>query len=217
MARAKQCEEEFNPWPPFVDVFSSVVLVLLLFIMVLIVNVAYYMQFNSKLQSEAKSAAKIDSLQRGQDTSDMIVLPKIKKPPMSTAGNDALFEGGKASGNAISSGEKKPKEYAQKTEKSRNAMTITYDDKELFLKADSVKQVANFMKQNKGKKIVITMGLPTHIPSRTYAKQIALSRVISVKSILLKNGLKAADLQFHISQRKDPKYPKGFVKIKVVR
>jgi hypothetical protein len=32
---AQKFEEEFNPWPSFVDLFSSVILVLLLFLLVL--------------------------------------------------------------------------------------------------------------------------------------------------------------------------------------
>ena len=44
-----KCEEEFNPWPSFVDIFSSVILVLLLFLLVLIVNLGYFAQFKFKV------------------------------------------------------------------------------------------------------------------------------------------------------------------------
>jgi len=37
-----KCEEEFNPWPSFVDIFSSVILVLLLFLLVVLANLGYY-------------------------------------------------------------------------------------------------------------------------------------------------------------------------------
>ena len=47
---AIKCEEEFNPWPSFVDIFSSVILVLLLFLLVTIVNIGYYAQFKYKIQ-----------------------------------------------------------------------------------------------------------------------------------------------------------------------
>ena len=46
---AKRCEEEFNPWPAFVDVFSSVILVMLLFLLITIVNIVYYSQFKFKV------------------------------------------------------------------------------------------------------------------------------------------------------------------------
>lgn len=42
-------EQEFNPWPSFVDIFSSVILVLLLFLLVVLANLGYYAQFKYKV------------------------------------------------------------------------------------------------------------------------------------------------------------------------
>lgn len=46
---AVRCEDEFNPWPSFVDIFSSVILVMLLFLLVVLVNLGYYAQFKYKV------------------------------------------------------------------------------------------------------------------------------------------------------------------------
>tara|TARA_B100001063_G_C16691282_1_gene517197 strand:- start:228 stop:980 length:753 start_codon:yes stop_codon:yes gene_type:complete len=46
---SRKCEDEFNPWPSFVDIFSSVILVMLLFLLVLLVNLGYYAQFKFKV------------------------------------------------------------------------------------------------------------------------------------------------------------------------
>lgn len=46
---SNRCEEEFNPWPSFVDIFSSVILVMLLFLLVVLVNLGYYAQFKYKV------------------------------------------------------------------------------------------------------------------------------------------------------------------------
>lgn len=46
---ANRCDEEFNPWPSFVDIFSSVILVMLLFLLVVLVNLGYYAQFKYKV------------------------------------------------------------------------------------------------------------------------------------------------------------------------
>lgn len=46
---AKRCDEEFNPWPAFVDIFSSVILVMLLFLLVVLVNLGFYAQFKYKV------------------------------------------------------------------------------------------------------------------------------------------------------------------------
>jgi len=53
---AGRCLDEFNPWPSFVDIFSSVILVLLLFLLVLIVNIGYYAQFKFKVQYDGSIA-----------------------------------------------------------------------------------------------------------------------------------------------------------------
>lgn len=46
---ANRCEDEFNPWPSFVDIFSSVILVMLLFLLVVLVNLGFYAQFKYKV------------------------------------------------------------------------------------------------------------------------------------------------------------------------
>ncbi len=45
---SKKHLDEFNPWPSFVDIFSSVILVMLLFLLVVLVNLGYYAQFKYK-------------------------------------------------------------------------------------------------------------------------------------------------------------------------
>jgi len=50
---SKRCQEEFNPWPPFVDIFASVILVMLLFLLITIVNIGYYAQFKHKISYTA--------------------------------------------------------------------------------------------------------------------------------------------------------------------
>lgn len=65
---AVRCEEEFNPWPSFVDIFSSVILVLMLFLLVVIVNLGYYAQFKYKVQYHGTIS-----------TDDIILQDEVKK------------------------------------------------------------------------------------------------------------------------------------------
>ncbi len=65
---AKRCEDEFNPWPSFVDIFSSVILVMLLFLLVVLVNLGYYAQFKYKVSYT------------GSISSDEIILNSNPKP-----------------------------------------------------------------------------------------------------------------------------------------
>ncbi|MFW5990281.1 MAG: hypothetical protein ACOCP1_02640, partial [Campylobacterales bacterium] len=50
---SRKCEEEgINPWPPYVDIFSATILVLLLFMLVLYSIIAYNSQFVSKVKKQ---------------------------------------------------------------------------------------------------------------------------------------------------------------------
>ncbi len=212
MARAKKCEEEFNPWPPFVDVFSSVILVLLLFVLVMIVNVAYYMQFNSKINSTSTSKSLSNNLQKGMDPSQLVTLNKNIIQIKAKTSNLSMFKGGKSEGNAMSSTQKK-KQYKQKTVLSNGSLLIAYDDKELFVNAATKAKIKSFAKKYKNKKIILEITNSQKIISKTISRQISIGRLVAVKNILKRNGIKLEDINIKLTTKTDPKYPAGYVKI----
>jgi len=214
MARAKRCEEEFNPWPPFVDVFSSVVLVLLLFILVLIVNVAYYTQFNTKVESTSDTKSVKNNLQAGMDVSDMISLHKVEKPSKDTAGNDSLFSGGEKESSSMNQNKDEVPQVVENV--SAGKLIVAYQDNNIFLKGKAINQIKAFAKKAKGGKIVISMAYPTNVISTTMKKRISISRIINVKNTLKKAGIKLSDMKIEIKDVSDEKYPNGYVKIEVI-
>ncbi len=220
MARAKKCVDEFNPWPPFVDVFSSVILVLLLFILVTIVNVAYYMQFNAKTNSEATTKSQTDSLQAGSDITDMIALAKQEKPK-SDAGNDSLFTGGKSEGNAISSSDKEEKVQDQSLSKGKGELLVAYNDKEIFntakIKTDIKAYIKDQKKKNPNAKFEISVAQPTAILGTTIPKQISLGRALNVKNLLKNQDIKLSNITLKMQKNRDQEYSFGYVKIKVIK
>ena len=78
---AKRCEDEFNPWPSFVDIFSSVILVMLLFLLVVLVNLGYYAQFKYKISYTGTIAT--DDLIVNDNPSDGTT--KLYQEPSSTS------------------------------------------------------------------------------------------------------------------------------------
>lgn len=222
MARTKKCEVEFNPWPPFVDVFSSVILVLLLFILVTIVNVAYYMQFNAKSNSlSEKSSAKVDSLNKGKDIQDMISLAKEKKPAKDHQGNDSLFSGGMAQGNALSASTSKEKEEKQRVESGKKGeLIIAYHDKKIFVDKDVKSDINAFImaqkKKNSKAKFEISVAQPTKILGRTIPKQISLGRALNIKNMIKKMDVHLNDMHLKMQKTSDKNYGFGYVKIKVI-
>jgi len=212
MARAKKCEEEFNPWPPFVDVFSSVILVLLLFVLVMIVNVAYYMQFNSKVNSTSDEKSIVNNLQKGLDPTQLVTLKKNIIQVESKTSNQSMFKGGKAEGNAISM-KKEERKYSQKVVSASGSLLIAYDDKEIFVNAQTKAKIKSFAAKNKNKKIILEIANSTKIISKTIAKQISVNRIVAVKNILKKSGISLENIKIKLSNKIDPNYPAGYVKI----
>ena len=217
MARAKKQDEEFNPWPPFVDVFSSVVLVLLLFILVLIVNVAYYMQFNSTISSEAKTISQVDNLQAGVDVTDMITLQKVEQPKLDSAGNNSLFSGGKEESSSTTTQIEKTKTKQLVKKLSKNELLIEYSSSNMFLQKSTKQKLISFanIAKKQNKKIQISTAYPINIISNTVKKRVTISRVVNVKNTLKKAGLKLSNILINITDHKDEKYKHGYIKLKI--
>ena len=219
MARAKKCAEEFNPWPPFVDVFSSVILVLLLFILVTIVNIAYYMQFNSKTESESTVKSQTNNLTRGQDVTDMVTMKKVPKPVSEKGGNESLFSGGKAQGNAIVAA-KDQKTAPQSVKKlNKNELMIGFNSKEIFVDGNTQQNILSFIKkakkENPNAKVEISLANSTAIGSATIAKQISLGRALNIKNLIKKGNYNLSNISLKIKSVKDAKYEHGYIKLKV--
>ncbi len=220
MARGKKCEEEFNPWPPFVDVFSSVVLVLLLFILILIVNVAYYMKFNSKVDSTATTKSTTNNLQSASDVTDMVTLAKMQKPKEDAAGKESLFSGGKSDGNALSIEKKEKKKLNQNIINKDAEMMIIYKDKGLFADTNTKAKIKAFIKKVKAKnpnaKIEISLGRPLKVLGRSAPKQIALGRALGIKSTIQKSGFPLSKLKLNLKNQKNKKHEYGYLKLKII-
>jgi len=212
MARAKKCEEEFNPWPPFVDVFSSVILVLLLFVLVMIVNVAYYMQFNSKVESSSTTSSTVNNLQAGADPTNLVTIKKNIIQVDAKTSNKSMFKGGEAEGNAITS-KQDEKEYKQSITKSDDMILVSYDDKELFVTKKVKDQIKAFAKNNKGKKILLEVTNSQKILSNTITRQVSIGRVVSIKNILSKSGINLNNIEIKLTKKTDDKHKAGTVKI----
>ena len=221
MARGKKCEEEFNPWPPFVDVFSSVVLVLLLFILILIVNVAYYMKFNSVTDSTATTKSTTNNLQAAADVTDMVTLAKMQKPKEDAGGKASLFSGGKSDGNALRAEKKKKERKKQEIINTDGEMMIVYKDKGLFADSNAKEKIRAFIERVKSKnpnaQVEISLGKPQNVLGRSAPKQIALGRALGVKSIIQKSGFSLSLLKLNLKNQKNEKYEYGYLRLRVIK
>ena len=158
---AQRCPEEFNPWPPFVDIFASVILVMMLFLLITIVNIGYYAQFKYKVSYTAsvETKAPIQPEKTTKVNATKEECPKQTKkntrefsfhkidPKLQKEKIRSLFEGGQKEGNAVKyAAEKKAKEFTkQRILKKKLQLSILYHDNEIFLNSVNKRKLKLFV------------------------------------------------------------------------
>jgi len=219
----KRCEEEFNPWPPFVDIFASVILVMMLFLLITIVNIGYYAQFKSKMSYTAKASEKPPELtdEDGNPVTLCKPKPKVKiqddndnklsfrkiAKPVTESSNNSLFSGGTGEGNSVEYVSDKDKKVydSQKSLINKRSMEVFFLDKEIFISAairhKIQKFVADINRISLGSTFTIYVNDPTGIISFTIAKQISLGRILNIKSIIKKSRIKSSRIKMNLQEQ----------------
>jgi len=235
---AKRCPEEFNPWPPFVDIFASVILVMLLFLLITIVNIGYYAQFKHKVSYTASVETEAP-VQPEEQTKAHKIIPECKPAPKDLVqkkegfsfhkvvnptyedAKNLLFSGGKSSGNAISYAvNKDQKEFSrQKIVKKDLSLTISFEDKEIFLNSKIKRKIKLFVSDinRRSKRAIFTLYVsdPKNIISSTLAKQISLGRVLNVKNIVKKSNIDSKNIKLDLMHEISNPNQFGNITIKV--
>ena len=212
---AKRCDEEFNPWPSFVDIFSSVILVMLLFLLVVLVNLGYYAQFKHKVSytgsittddlilndnpKEIKqSESDIESITQKEPNSTLSVqkmqseIIRLKKII-----EEKIVKAKEKKESEIESGGIDVKDRKDDDNKSKQAtistsdyFIISFKGNEIFIDNAITKKLKVFIKDTQEKyknhKIMITAADPKGQASATIAKQISLARTIGVRNLIRK-------------------------------
>lgn len=210
---AKRCTEEFNPWPPFVDIFSSVILVLLLFLLITIVNIGYYAQFKFKVSYTGTVAT--DQIILSEDPKK-VILDKTKQTEQSQENQQILFtkplkpelledpQTKEEIGDIESAGKDLSRMYED--EKTKQA-TITAEDYlvlnfggiDIKLDNPTILQIKGFIAQVKQKypKHVVKISAvdPTNQISATVMKQISLARTINARNLIRQLSYDIKDVQ----------------------
>jgi len=224
----KKCLEEFNPWPPFVDIFSSTILVLLLFMLILIVNLGYYAQFKFKVSYTGTVATDqvIPESNPHQNTveelvkvekDDVQIKKVVKTSIISDVQEKQEFE--RAGQDLVQVSDKKS--TLQKTFEKENSIILNFADKEIILDDPIIEQVKVFIAKMKKKfpkhKVIVSSVEPTNQISATIAKQISLARTLNVRNLIRKQKYKKSDVRIRLIDdefKKDlPENEAGYVLI----
>lgn len=212
---SKKCIEDFNPWPPFVDIFSSVILVMLLFLMLTLVNLGYYAQFKFKISytgavstenlvlTDNASLLKQDvaleeAIKDQKKLKEKIVEleKKLKKETFNVEDKSQQDEKINEIDNLESAGKKF---YEQKDDnqtslqkfiKEDDKFIITFVDNEIVVDDETIKKLKEFIaeiKEKNPKSIVEISAIdPEKQISLTIAKRTSLSRVLNVRNLIRK-------------------------------
>lgn len=222
---SKKCEDEFNPWPSFVDIFSSVILVMLLFLLVLLVNLGYYAQFKFKVsytgtittdelifnstpstlqieQIVEQEESKKEQTQNIQEMKQEIVrLKKIIEERIVKAKEkeEAQLESGGIDVADVKDDDNDSKQVLLQNEEY---FIITYKGNEIFLDNKIAKDLKLFLldvkKKYKNHKILITAADVQDQASATVAKQISLARSLGTRNLIRKFGYEKKDVRIDL-------------------
>jgi TolA-binding protein len=224
---ANRCEEEFNPWPSFVDIFSSVILVMLLFLLVLLVNLGYYAQFKYKvsytgsissneLQTQSASKTSVDtpikkkveaSLKQEQKIQQMKkeiqkLKVKIQKDKVVIERKNKTLE---SAGLDIAKKTDENRDTKQKVVQADDYFIVTFKGSELFIDDAIIKKIKKFISDAKSKggvkKVYISAFDPKNQVSATIAKQISLSRSIGTRNMIRKLGFNKKDVRIDLRDK----------------
>ncbi|RXJ80155.1 hypothetical protein [Arcobacter sp. F2176] len=192
----KKRVEEFNPWPPFVDIFSSVILVLLLFLLITIVNIAYYAQFKFKVSYTGTIATNELILQNStsQVSKKEKIDVKIDDPIEKTEDIGDIQSAGKDLSRIYEDDNTK-----QKIISSDDYLVINFGSNTIKLDDPIIVQIKDFIAKVKKKYpnhiVQVSAVDPTNQISATVMKQISLARTLNARNLVRKLNYKRKDVQ----------------------
>ena len=235
-------EEEFNPWPSFVDIFSSVILVLLLFLLVVLANLGYYAQFkykvsyNGSIATDDLKVKKSSSSSGSNPNSDLNIQIIKEQKQMILALQNQLnsdpinVKSAKGSDEVESPGidvadKKEDSTEVQKMITAEEYLIITYKDDELFVDDVISKQLKDFLAKAKSKyqthQINIYSSDIKDQLSSTISKQISLARTMSVRNLIKKFGYEKKDIKIDLASKPEIKETidakNGYLVIKIIK
>jgi energy-coupling factor transporter transmembrane protein EcfT len=214
--------DEMNPFIAYVDLFSSIIMVLLLFVLIMFVNIGYYMQFNSKDQSKS-DANTTESEEEQESVMTKVVIEKkedfkqivIVNPDQKENNNTTPVQGGEVEGNTIA---KKAEKFAVAEFQEEN-LIIAFKNNEFFLNKDVIQQIAKFMenqlKSNPSAQFYLSVGDSNKLISSTQTKQVSLGRILSLKNALQVMPSLKDKIKVNYKQEKISGYDFGYLKIDV--
>lgn len=210
--------DDMNPFIAYVDLFSSIIMVLLLFVLIMFVNVGYYIQFNTKDKTSDETNT---SEQQVEKVTEVVQVKKedyeklIQAAQQRETNNTTPVQGGEVEGNLLT---KKSDKFAT-ADFVDNDTVIAFKNNEYFLTKDMVQEVASFMenrlKTDPNAIFYLSVGDSTKLISSTQTKQVSLGRILSLKNSLQEMPKLQNKIKISYKQSNASNYQFGYIKIDV--
>jgi len=191
---AKKRVEAFNPWPGFVDLFASVIMVVLMFMLVLIVNISYYSQFKYKVSYTGTVPIRENVIKPIQAKVEPVIISTqniLKEKALPSAGADYS----NAQNNFV----------RQENLIYEDWMVIKYLDNEVILDTKSIEDIYKFLQNAKekffGHYVSIYIKEPQNQVSASVSKQLALSRIINIRNLIRKRDYDIDDVVVRLKDK----------------
>jgi hypothetical protein len=195
---AKKHIEEFNPWPAFVDLFTSVIMVLLLFLLITIVNIAYYSQFKFKVAYAG--AILNDKVISAPETKKIEVIEKKENVQKEVQAVQAK----EYAGNIEAAGKDLSRIYEDEATKQEVVMAeehllVNFGSNDIKIDNPTIIQIREFINKIKQKNIKHIVKIsavdPTNQISATVMKQISLARTLNARNLIRQMGYDIKDVR----------------------
>lgn len=228
-------EGEFNPWPAFVDIFSSVILCLLLFLMVVLANLGFFSQYkykvsysgsvsssdmivNDKKTEEATPKQEVVPILKPNADKNIQVIQEEKQMILALEYQIASDPKNIKSANGTDEIESSGINVADKKEvntqiqtmiKGEDYFIVTYKADEFFIDDLMSKQLKDFLAKAKVKYPNLQVNISSFDIqgqlSATISKQISLARTMSVRNLIRKFGYEKKDIKIDLTNRPEIK------------
>ena len=202
---------DMNPFISYVDLFSSVILVLLLFMLIMFVNVGYYMQFNSKNATAAAAPAEVVTPQAKGAEASKVVFVTAKDPSKESTSQSSSDVGERTLTKAVD----KPTLVDYK----ESDLMVIFKNNDYFVNKNVISQLVKTMerilKTKPNALFIISVGDSKKLISSTQAKQISLGRVLSFKNSLEAVPEFKNKIQINYKQPETVHHEFGYLKIDV--
>lgn len=206
---------EMNPFISYVDLFASIIMVLLLFILIMFVNVGYYIQFNTKNKTENQEEKQKKEEVNPEAKKEQNKEKSIQYFVQTENNNTTPVQGGEVEGNVLT---KKSEQFAQ-AEFKEQELVIAFKNNEYFLNKEITAQVTDFMentlKKNPNALFYISVNDSQKLISSTQTKQVSLGRILSLKNALEKVPSLQNKIKLNYKQAESLNYEFGHLKIDV--